>query len=402
MSSLIRKLNDECEYILYEVNAEGYLINIEEANVLDKIKELTESNDYTDVIILIHGWNTGYEPNGSLGFGNDIVFEMEQQKARGVKPLYICVKWPSELTRSFGWITSMLFGDPKPTERHNEMMKELLEEKGIFDTDNFNWRNMDACEKQQIFEGAMIHGSSAILTVRNQSASTDTVVRTVKDFSFGQFMRRASNVGSKGVHLLLAHLMRLTPPSVKIHLFGFSMGACVAMAAAIGRAPGSALTRKIHSMFICQGAVPSKSMTEGQQFRPLVSNLKPVAGTIIFTHTQKDTALIAYRVARSDSSGMYEEHAAGCNGIQGTDSSITHECDIRQFPLFCCEVKPGNIYNLSSDMLPGVDHNCYAKPDVIAAFWKGASLNFDESRYQFVDHGSLPTDYWTSYTARTQ
>jgi hypothetical protein len=72
---------------------------------------------------------------------------------------------------------------------------------------------------------------------------------------FGQFQRRASEAGSRGVHLLLAKMMDAMPEGceTRFHLVGHSLGCHVVTAAAIGRAPGSLLLRKLQSLVLLQG-----------------------------------------------------------------------------------------------------------------------------------------------------
>lgn len=137
------------------------------------------------------------------------------------------------------------------------------------------------------------------------------VSRVLERIVFGQFQRRASNVGSRGMHVLLSQMMHASEGNgTRFHLVGHSLGAHAVTSAAIGRAPsGSLLPHKIHSVIMLQAAVPVTYYHMGGPYRPVSSQLLPVAGPVIATTSQTDMALYNMEV--------FEGEVVGRQGFSG-------------------------------------------------------------------------------------
>lgn len=110
---------------------------------------------------------------------------------------------------------------------------------------------------------------------------------------FGKFQKRASDVGSRGLHLLISKMIRAVPESAntKFHLVGHSLWSHVVTSAAIGRSPESLLPRKLYSLTLLQTAVPVVTYSEGRPYRPLSGLLRPVAGPMIASTCESDMTL---------------------------------------------------------------------------------------------------------------
>ena len=234
---------------------------------------------------------------------------------------------------------------------------------------------------------------------------------TIQDIMFGQFERRASVVGSRGVHLLLAKLMEAAAPQVKFHLFGHSLGGHVISAAAIGRKPGSLLTRKIHTLMIAQGAMDSNSYAKGGAYRPVVTHLKPVAGPVLATMSPFDGALKAYDI--------FHNTPIGLSGIKDARPGVMSVIPLTPFQdgnaRAVLKFEGGKFYNLDGkdiitegkpDILGLIDidkaHSDIRDPETMHAFWCACITELPQSLYSVVPNSQLPKDYWDNYRIRDE
>ncbi len=237
---------------------------------------------------------------------------------------------------------------------------------------------------------------TAALDGMDTKSKTGRLLFLMQDVVFGQFERRASNVGSRGVHVLLAHLMRHAPRTVRFHLFGHSLGGHVACSAAIGRAPGSLLSRKVHSVVIAQGALDSKSLALGGGYRPIATQLLPVAGPFVETVVSGDFALRTY--------DFFHNAPAGRVGFK--DSGPMHGVELKLKvakgkPTQKFDFRARHCYNVeSSDVITG--HSDFYNLEVANLVWSAVKVRLPDEAYKVTDLGSLPPNYWTEFDVRAE
>lgn len=398
MENVYYEIDSNCGYYMFSVDDEGYLVD----DAIDYITAAIKETEYTDVVLFAHGWNTSYNEDNSIIFANNLIPRLENEKPSTTKTLYICFKWPSLVT--YGVRIAYGFGGKKESEeKHNKIMKSLWEDRGITVPEQFKYEDLDASEKHLLKRFAKSFGKKfALSQVFGVLGTIGLMSYSTQDAVFRHLTRRAYMVGARGLHMLIASIMRITSSSTRIHVYGFSMGATVALASSIGTAPGSALTRKIHSLFIFQGAVNHDWLRPGEVFRPICNTLEPVAGHVIITYAEKDLALIGFNVANSAFRMNKKMQAIGHKGA-----------DVESEPMNCVQttvqdvikdsysLTPKTIYNVDCGGLNGFHHHCLGMKEIVKLFLKTATSSIDESLYNIKDHDSLPDGFWTDYTTRT-
>lgn len=226
------------------------------------------------------------------------------------------------------------------------------------------------------------------------------------DITFGQFARRASAVGSRAVHALLADLMKVSDPSVKFHLFGHSLGGHVASSACIGSRPRSLLSRKVHTLMIAQGALDAASFSEGGDYRPIVKHLQPVAGPILATTSPFDGALKGYK--------MFLANPLGIKGVKDPSPSPSSVVVLK--PRVVGEepqkftFKGGHFYTLDGQHvitersgglidLEGA-HGDILDDETMTAFWTAATTKVRGGVDAYKFPPKLPKGFWDNYDVR--
>ncbi len=220
---------------------------------------------------------------------------------------------------------------------------------------------------------------------------------TLFDLLYITFERRAAIVGSRGVHWAISDLMKHAPEETKFHLFGHSMGSHVVLSAAIGRAPGSTFTRKLHSVFIAQGACSTDVFKRGQPYRPLASKLKPIAGPISATTYFEDELLKKYDVFLPRPAGMFGFDRSNPLGLK----RIVLLKRVKDDPEQQEEFKKATIYNLDSNAILE-NHVEVNHVEIIDMFWQAARVHLDTNECQMTDPASLPEGYWHEYGIRVE
>lgn len=194
---------------------------------------------------------------------------------------------------------------------------------------------------------------------------------------YGTFETRAHLVGARGVHKLVADIMKTTTSDLRIHLFGHSLGAIIVLAAAVGEDNVSSLPRKLHSILLMQGACPGNVVAKEGPYRNAVTDLEPVAGPILATVAFDDLALKATNIFRPVSIGRV--------GFEGTEPYKTEDIHVER-------MKPGtrksvaslrkrHCYNLISDEVIS-DHNEVDVKEIMDIFWNSATIEMEESDYK--------------------
>ncbi len=261
-----------------------------------------------------------------------------------------------------------------------------------------NWREeLKKQETDNAQEQTVATRSFSVGRVFKHTLRAFNLAATIFDVLFGTFERRAAIVGSRGVHWAISDLMKHAPEETKFHLFGHSLGGHVVLAAAIGRAPGSAFTRKLHSVFIAQGACPTDVFKTGNPYRPIASKLKPVAGPISATTWDGDAALKGYDVFLPRPAGIFGFDKSNPLGLQ----RIVLDKRNADGPKQQEEFKKATIYNLHSSAIID-DHTVVNQHELMDMFWQAARVDLDRNDYQMTDPASLPDSYWNDYGIRVE
>ena len=399
METCFHKLSETCGYFLYELNNEGYCEN----DALTHIEAAIQTNNYTDIILFAHGWNVNYNEDGSVIFANDLIPLIEERVDEEMKVLYICVKWPSLVQEGVNLGHAYITEESESESRHNSIMEVLRQDRSIESPKNFKMEDLDAVENYMMLDTIKTYGKKFMLAslfgVVGQAAMLSY---SAQDAVFRFLTRRAYTVGSRGMHMLIGYIMKITSVESKIHLYGFSMGATVVLAAAIGTAPGSVFRRKIHSIHVFQGAVNNKWLRKKNIFRPLCCELKPVAGPIVFTHAENDLALIGLNVANSAFRMKNKERAVGYKGVDDQIEPMQlEEISVHEFNDESFILEEGICYNVNCKTLEGFHHHANHFPEVVEAFLKTIRADVKKESYKFVEHGELPDGYWTDIKVRT-
>ena len=478
----------QVEYYIIQLDAGGFPTE-ESVALAPLLRELVSTKQYTDVVILCHGWATGREEDGSINMVNQNVRQMEARKPKNCNVLYVAVKWPSVVSTVFArspyknekeffadvmkdvkqitdesdqiskksTVKNRKLGEASDIAQHcakhcDEFIASEKEEKSdslpngvrhslanlankineqsacadgdseslLDDGERYGSMTPDSIEKlyqrtrsrnlsprfqrgetkneeNPADEDEPTDKQFSLGRIFQRTARAFNLAATVFDVVFGTFERRASIVGSRGVHWTLVDLMKHAPESTKFHLYGHSLGSHVALAGSIGRAPGNLLPRKIHSIFITQGAIPTNSFRRGEAYRPIASKLKPIAGPITETLMKEDEALKSY--------DLFLPRPAGIFGFDRSSPLLLRRIELRKHspdrPNQKVDFKKGYIYNLVADGII-LDHNDTEKDEILDMFWQAASVKVDPSDYEVADPKSLPEGYWNDYGIRVE
>lgn len=245
--------------------------------------------------------------------------------------------------------------------------------------------------------GATIGASVAAVGAVGAIAAWKTLY-ALQELVFGMYERRAARVGGRGVHAAIAKLMQVASPSVRFSLIGHSLGSHVVQAAAIGF-ERSLLSRKLHTVMLGQGACIKDVVARGGPYRPLVSQLRPVAGPILATVFDDDKALLAYDIWLPDPIGRH-----GFTEVEPFDKNVVvvrklSDDDDRQ-EIF---MKKNTCYTLECSKNEIIKHHGNIDAiEVVRMFWQAVLVRVDEEEYQPTDQRKLPSDYWEDYGVRTE
>ena len=392
-SVFFQSIEEDYGYFLYELDYKGYEKDIEGKYALDFILGHLESNNYTDIIIYAHGWNTGKNKDRKIEFANEVFKSMLQEKDAKSTPLFICIHWPSKPASDASHLSKAVFGLKEATKANSEIeengkprytnhVKDLYQ--AVYS------KRIDILDLHKCIERAIKTGLPLV------SFNPLFAAIALKDVSFEHYIRRAHTVGSRGVHILIASLMRKTSCDVKIHLYGFSLGAHVVGAASIGAYPGSLLSRKIHSLTFFQGSMTRSCFTKGAAYRPLVSKLVPVAGLILVTYSENDFALKAMKFIQSKQLGYYGVNSDFEGDLEVVDVTLDGVVNEEYI------LERGKIFSIdcSNEIM---DHNKDVGSSLfMRAFWKAATVDVSEEYYKIVEQKYLPERYWDSYGVRVE
>lgn len=215
---------------------------------------------------------------------------------------------------------------------------------------------------------------------------------------FGQFQRRAAEVGSRGVHVLLSELMKAVPEgeSTRFHLVGHSLGCHVVTAAAIGRGPvGSLLPRKVHSMTLLQAAVPCVNYEEGGPYRPLSSTLNPVAGPVLATTSQSDMALYNMEIIYPDVLGREGFRGVPRMEVRTLLNKRDQELGFEKGKIYTVEADA--VINKTSGLLY-VDldgaHGDLLDVELQTRVWEAIDVDVTKEDLRIPTKEELPANYW--------
>jgi hypothetical protein len=147
--------------------------------------------------------------------------------------------------------------------------------------------------------------------------------------TYYEMKKRAGTVGATGLALLIDELSRRDAVQ-RLHLVGHSFGARLVTAAAM-----HSQTKKLHGMFLLQGAFSHSGFSDVGYFRNVIVQHR-LAGPIVITHTVNDRAVgksyaIASRISRDAASGLGDENdkygGLGRNGARNMQSGeVSEQC----------------------------------------------------------------------------
>lgn len=191
--------------------------------------------------------------------------------------------------------------------------------------------------------------------------------------SYYEMKDRAGLIGESGARGLLNDLRR-AHPGVRLHLLGHSFGGRLVTAAA--RGPDEAPAVPVDSLHIVQGAFSHYSFAHATDSTPegyflRVVTEQQVRGPILITHTVKDLAVgIAYVIASAlagQDRSLRAENRYGALGSDGAQRTPVQELTLTDdLPL---NFAPGTVYNLQADMIP--NHGDVEQPAVVRAVLYG-------------------------------
>lgn len=214
--------------------------------------------------------------------------------------------------------------------------------------------------------------------------------------TFWKMKNRALQVGSSGVHALLAALQAAAEPErgVRFHLIGHSFGGIVCSGSLQGRADAAPLRYPIYSLVLLQGALSLWSFAPNIRdtgrsgyFYPVVENER-VSGSIITTQSKHDHALrwfyraVAiltrnYRLAGGRKS-LPRYGAVGSYGLAGLEER-TLNLDVRQGALRY-RIEPGLYYNFEASSVisgnsfsPQGAHSEVKRSELAGIVWEAAT-----------------------------
>lgn len=229
-------------------------------------------------------------------------------------------------------------------------------------------------------------------------AGGKVVSRILERILFGQFQRRASNVGSRGVHLLLSQMMIAAEgKGTRFHLVGHSLGAHVVTSAAIGCPPGSLLPHKLHSLTMLQPAVPVPHYEKGGPYRPLSSQLLPVAGPVIATTSQSDMALYNMEIFDGEVVGRQGFHGLGSESDTVVlQNNVVTPLGFKKGVFYT--VKGDAVINATSSVafvdLDG-SHGDLLDPPLQMRIWEAMNVTgVNDAELAIIPKSALPVDYW--------
>lgn len=221
-----------------------------------------------------------------------------------------------------------------------------------------------------------------------------SLLAPLRTLSFWTMKDRARQFGESGGFQLLTRLQQVTSNDVRFHLMGHSFGCIVVSATLAG-----SIVRPVTSVALVQGAlslwsycsdIPKAPGLAGY-FRSVVADRKKVAGPIITTQSDHDTAVgkmyppgawsagqVAFPV-KSDGSFDFPKYGGlGTWGARGPGLEIV---DMKMLPVDgSYNFEAGKIYNLNGSKFIndktggglGGAHSDIAKPEVAHAVWQAA------------------------------
>lgn len=232
-----------------------------------------------------------------------------------------------------------------------------------------------------------------------KKTKANKILQVLYTLVFGQFERRGSRIGSLGVHGVIAELMEVADKTVRFSAFGHSLGAHVVQGAAIG--DGNAqFNRKMPTILMAQGACNRAGLEPGGAYRPLVSQLRPVAGPLLATRSKFDTALIGYKVA-----GVLGFGTGQPLGLSGFTEHESYEVRVKKIDTWFDwrKLQKGICFTLDGTWKKAIsDHGDIDNEEVVDLFWRSATLELRDDDLKPTDLILLPSRYWSDYKVRTE
>jgi hypothetical protein len=238
--------------------------------------------------------------------------------------------------------------------------------------------------------------SSDLTALGEGDAILGGVLAPLRMLSFWKMKDRALRIGEGAGFNLLSALQGATGNNVRFHLMGHSFGTIVVSAILADNLGHSPPARKVHSLYLVQGAVSLWSCAASIPFTTIPPNSPgffnttitegTVDGVILTTQSSRDLAVrIWYPLASGVAGqgpgflqGLPEYGGLGRFGIQGLTPAAEAISMLSTDQSYNFEA--GKIYNIESTSfihkMSGLSgaHSDVAEPEVAHAFWQAASL----------------------------
>jgi hypothetical protein len=214
--------------------------------------------------------------------------------------------------------------------------------------------------------------------------------RVLEHILFQTFENRARAVGENGVSQVVWELMKASESSgTKFHLFGHSLGSHVVTSAAMAGCPeygdpSLVYPRKIHSLTLLQGAVPSAFYAETGEYRALGYGRPIVAGPVVATTSRFDLALQTYELFRGKPLGRAGFPAMPNRMRQVTvNAGSTSSLGFEKGLFFTIDANAViEEQSVSHHIDVAGAHSDIQGPEIMSCIWEAANVKVDGSDYR--------------------
>ncbi len=245
-----------------------------------------------------------------------------------------------------------------------------------------------AALKSSEIEDTLSNGMADTVSLRPTERHWLVLCRVIATVMSRALERRAALVGQRGVHGLICDLMRHTTWSTRFHLAAHAHGAHAALSSTLG--PG--LPRRLHTLYVAQGACEAGVAGPRMAYRPLSNDWRPVAGALICVAAP--TSMLPGHPTLDE---PYSLAAHGWRGVSCKGLVVRSDKQTK------VHYRPGGFYTLHAEQLDGEEQgDMCANAELVALFWEAVMTKLPANAYGIVDPATLPGKYWTSYRSRTR
>jgi len=325
------------------------------------IEQALNENEFTDVIVLSHGWNNDMDEARRLydSLLQLICLELDKRNVASRRFSAIGVLWPSkkfadkdlipggaanveagednaeairecvrleetatsELTEVIKALRISLEEESEADELSGKLMN-VIESINMQEEDGSGEERLGPVDRKQIemmlvdegfwegyevdeYEGGAMHAKAAerdgVIPLSFESGIKNGLRNVLNMVTYYLMKDRAGIVGRKGLNPILRKMKQIKP-EIKIHLVGHSFGARLVSSAIMGEKAGDELA--VDSLSLLQAAFSHYAFAERYNngsldgsFRSVITS-RLVKGPFIITHTRNDRAVaLAYAIA---------------------------------------------------------------------------------------------------------